>query len=414
MLSSGPLEHFIHRKILTRPVGKQAFHLIVPAEALLWAGPFLTEMAYRLGSRGGVFMPCTVTSDDGVTKPDLVALDGAMLSKYPLEIGDPADESIAIEEPTRDVGDRLRLSAVAGYHYVHMILEEEVIWPRKHPALARPASRSGAVLMFGPPGCGKSHVARAMCGELDHEARMLAPSDLKGLYIGWGTVLVREQFDWLLEAEGRVLVIDEFDAVARSRRTGEMHADEKADVNEMLVQLDRAARSGRLVVCTTNYVAALDEAVIRSGRFGHFVPIGPPDLDAGQAIIAHYLERLRMASDASTAVELRVPDAGDIRALVARAMPAKADTSLYCGADLEEVVNRTYRRLVRRAKLAVAVPHDKLVVDITIFELNSSFEAVRRSISADTLDQFQRDVAEYAPREHQELLRTSMERLVTR
>ena len=98
--------------------------------------------------------------------------------------------------------------------------------------------------------------------------------------------MIREQFDWLAENERRMLVIDEVDAIARSRQEFQMHSDEKACVNELLVQLDRVLSLGRLMVATTNFIGSMDDAVMRSGRFGRFIPVPPPNLQESIAIVA--------------------------------------------------------------------------------------------------------------------------------
>ena len=167
--------------------------------------------------------------------------------------------------------------------------------------MLRPTSRSSGMLFFGPPGCGKSRWARAIAGELEQEVRLLAPSDLRGPYIGWGQIMIREQFDWLAENDRRMLVIDELDAIARSRQESQMHSDEKACVNELLVQLDRVLSLGRLMVATTNFIGSMDDAVMRSGRFGRFIPVPPPDMRESIAIVDYYLRRLD-AGDRSRAI----------------------------------------------------------------------------------------------------------------
>jgi len=75
-----------------------------------------------------------------------------------------------------------------------------IIWPEKNRPRNRSQSRSSGILFFGPPGCGKSRLARAIAGELDQEPRLLSPSDLRGAYLGWGQILVREHFDWVAES----------------------------------------------------------------------------------------------------------------------------------------------------------------------------------------------------------------------
>ena len=132
----------------------------------------------------------------------------------------------------------------------------------------------------------------AIAGELEQEVRLLVPSDLRGPYIGWGQIMIREQFDWLAENDRRMLIIDELDAVARSRHESQMHTDDKASVNELLVQIDRVLRLGRLIVATTNFIRSMDDAVMRSGRFGRFIPVSPPDLNESVDILAFYLRGL--------------------------------------------------------------------------------------------------------------------------
>ena len=86
-----------------------------------------------------------------------------------------------------------------------------------------------------------------------------------------------------------MLIIDELDGVAHSRHERQMHTDEKASVNELLIQVDRVLRLGRLLAATTNFIGSLDEALTRSGRFGRFIPVAPPDLDEAAQIVMYYL-----------------------------------------------------------------------------------------------------------------------------
>jgi hypothetical protein len=93
-----------------------------------------------------------------------------------------------------------QLKDVAGYADVKDRVEELIIWPDKHSRAIRRPSRTSGILFFGPPGCGKSRLARAIAGELGLDVRLLSPSDLRGTYVGWGQILIREQFDWVAEA----------------------------------------------------------------------------------------------------------------------------------------------------------------------------------------------------------------------
>jgi SpoVK/Ycf46/Vps4 family AAA+-type ATPase len=192
-----------------------------------------------------------------------------------------------------------------------------------------------------------------------------------------------------------MLVIDELDAVARSRQAeGDMHSDEKASVNELLVQLDRVGCLGRLVVGTTNYVSSLDDAVVRSGRFGRFIPVPPPSLDEAAQILDYYL---RGVSADATGGQPRV-----------QVLPAKAvhgilktvyeknvqEHRFFCGADLEEAVNRAYLRRLRETVDRQPAGADLAVVtvEITGKDLWDTLQEVPRSVTREAVARFLQDV----------------------
>ena len=169
MRGSGPMESFYHRKIFSRVKKDIRFFLIVPGEAILWAGPYLSDLAHHLsetkrsrdGSRGGRNFP---------RNPWQTA---RLLSQWkgPLHLKGSNPErrkQTALEGP-------IRLEDVAGYEEVRRKIDELIVWPEKHGKVLRPTSRSSGVLFFGPPGCGKSRWARAIAGELEQEVRLLAP-----------------------------------------------------------------------------------------------------------------------------------------------------------------------------------------------------------------------------------------------
>ena len=382
------MESFYHRKIFCRVKNGTPFFLIVPSEAILWAGPYLSDLAHHLSESSGRVM---VPSADGA----FLEISGKQLVAHqierpsPLERVDPRNAETTVSELP------IRLDDVAGYEEVKRRIDELIIWPEKHGKVLRPASRSSGILFFGPPGCGKSRWARAIAGELEQEVRLLAPSDLRGPYVGWGQIMIREQFDWLAENDKRMLVIDELDAVARSRQEFQMHSDEKACVNELLVQLDRVLSLGRLMVATTNFIGSMDDAVMRSGRFGRFIPVPPPDLQESIAILYYYLRRLELGSMQCRTFKIHVPDKDGLEAIIEPLCRENRERAkFYCGADLEEAVNRAYSRGARRAWPDGGWSQEsaELEVHVTEDDLKRSLIEVPRSIQEDAVDQFLQDL----------------------
>ena len=215
---------------------------------------------------------------------------------------DPGDSTMIVSERP------IKLLDVVGYEKVRSWIDDGIIWTEKHRKDASshfPIVRSSGSL--ARRAAAKSRWARAIAGELQQEVRLLAPSGLAGgIYVGWGQIMIREQFDWLAENDKRMLIIDELDAVARSRQELQMHSDEKACVNELLVQMDRVLRLGRLMVATTNFIGSMDEAVMRSGRFGRFIPVPPPDLQESVEIVDYYLKSLEVPNNAESMFRIHV------------------------------------------------------------------------------------------------------------
>jgi len=109
------------------------------------------------------------------------------------------------------------------------------------------------------------------------------------MWLGEGVAKTRALFDWAAKQQDCLLVLDELDAVAPPRDTFDMHTDQKRQVNELLVQLDRIADRGVILVATTNYLRGVDAAIQRSGRFDMKLPIFPPTEADRSALFRYYL-----------------------------------------------------------------------------------------------------------------------------
>jgi GNAT superfamily N-acetyltransferase len=188
-----------------------------------------------------------------------------------------------------------------------MATEKELIERRLVLPLARPveAHEHGvepprAVVLFGPPGTGKTTFAKAVASRLSWPFVELFPSRLAaedgGLAAGISLAFAR-----IAELDNVVVFIDEVEEIAAARESG---GPSVAVVNELLKALvGFRERDGRLLVCATNSVRALDSAFLRHGRFDYVLPIGPPDETARNAMWQRHLDRTGDAVDEVALVE---------------------------------------------------------------------------------------------------------------
>ena len=180
---------------------------------------------------------------------------------------------------------------MSGMEGVKEVIERRIVSPLENPDLA---DRYGvqppkAVILFGPPGTGKTSFAKALASRLDWPFVELFPSRLAASSEGGLAASLREVFADLAELDEVVLFIDEVEEIACAR-TGVATNPAHGVTNELL-KLIPAFREGerRLMVCATNSVHSLDSAFLRPGRFDYVIPVGPPDEPARKAVWHRYL-----------------------------------------------------------------------------------------------------------------------------
>ena len=180
------------------------------------------------------------------------------------------------------LSDRL-WDQVAGMNQEKRIIDGRVVAPLADPETAlRIGVRAPAtVMLFGPPGTGKTTFAKAIAGRLGWPFIELLPSKLESGDDSLSAELRLAMTD-LLQLDRAVVFIDEFDEIASAR---ERNPATKGVVNELLKMIPSfRSTPGHLLVCATNFVAGIDAAVLRPGRFDLVIPIGPPDLTARTAL----------------------------------------------------------------------------------------------------------------------------------
>ncbi len=209
--------------------------------------------------------------------------------------------------------------------------------PSKFSALG--ARIPKGVLLVGPPGTGKSLLARAVAGEADVPFFSISGSDFVEMYVGVGASRVRDLFDKAKKDAPSVIFIDEIDAVGRHRGAGMGggHDEREQTLNQLLVEMDGfGVNEGVIVIAATNRPDILDPALLRPGRFDRQVTVGYPDAKGREAILKVHSKGKPLAPD----VDLKV---------------IANSTAGFVGADLENLLNEAALLAARRNKKAITM-----------------------------------------------------------
>jgi len=183
-------------------------------------------------------------------------------------------------------------AGVGGMRTEKELLERRLVMPLAKPEMADlyGVVPPKAVVLFGPPGTGKTTFAKAIASRLEWPFVEVFPSRLAGDPQGLAGAL-RETFLKISELEHAVVFIDEVEEIA-AQRGGEPPSPLQGVTNELLKIIPAfREQPGRLLVCATNFIRALDSALLRHGRFDYVIPIGLPDDAARQAIWEGYIPK---------------------------------------------------------------------------------------------------------------------------
>ncbi|MES9521049.1 ATP-binding protein [Streptomyces capoamus] len=187
----------------------------------------------------------------------------------------------------------VRLADVGGMREVKERLEAAFLAPLRNPELRRLYGKSlrGGLLLYGPPGCGKTFIARAVAGELGASFLSVSVNDVLDMWIGNSERNMHELFRTARRKAPCVVFLDELDALG-GKRGRTTHSALRTTVNQLLTELDgidSAANEGVFVLAATNVPWDVDTALRRPGRLDRTLLVLPPDAPAREAILRYHL-----------------------------------------------------------------------------------------------------------------------------
>ena len=263
----------------------------------------------------------------------------------------------------------IRFADVAGEDEAKENLQEIVNYlhdPKKYEEIG--ASMPKGILLVGPPGTGKTMLAKAVAGESNVPFFSISGSEFVEMFVGMGASKVRDLFKQAKEKAPCIVFIDEIDAIGQKRNSGQFGGNDEREqtLNQLLTEMDGfEGNTGVIILAATNRPDSLDPALTRPGRFDRRVPVELPDLKGREEILKVHAKKVkvapgvdfntvaRMASGASGAELANIVNEAALRAV-------RAGRKSVTQADLEEsieVVIAGYQK-----KNSILTDHEKCIV----------------------------------------------------
>ncbi len=259
----------------------------------------------------------------------------------------------------KSVRPSVTFADVAGIEESKQELAEVVEFLREPERFAALGARvPRGVLLVGPPGVGKTLVAKALAGEAGVPFFSISGSEFVELFAGVGASRVRDLFSQAKRNAPCIIFIDEIDAVGRARGIGPAINDEREQtLNQILVEMDGfTARTNVIIIAATNRPDVLDAALTRPGRFDRQVMIDPPDVKGREAILRVHAKGKPMATDIDLSMIARLASGfsgADLANLMNEAaiLAARRNRRTISMAEMEEALDRVYAGPERKSRV---------------------------------------------------------------
>ena len=242
------------------------------------------------------------------------------------------------------------------------------------------------VLLVGPPGTGKTMLAKAVAGEANVPFFSISGSEFVEMFVGMGASKVRDLFKQAKEKAPCIVFIDEIDAIGQKRNSGQMGGNDEREqtLNQLLTEMDGfEGDNGVIILAATNRPESLDPALTRPGRFDRRIPVELPDLQGREAILKVHAKKVKIADDVDFSKIARMASGASGAELAniineAALRAVRAGRKFATQADLEEsieVVIAGYQK-----KNAILTDKEKLIV--AYHEIGHALVAAKQTNSA--------------------------------
>ena len=281
----------------------------------------------------------------------------------------------------------IRFADVAGEDEAKENLQEIVNYlhdPKQYEEIG--ASMPKGILLVGPPGTGKTMLAKAVAGESNVPFFSISGSEFVEMFVGMGASKVRDLFKQAKEKAPCIVFIDEIDAIGQKRNSGQFGGNDEREqtLNQLLTEMDGfEGNTGVIILAATNRPDSLDPALTRPGRFDRRVPVELPDLKGREEILKVHAKKVkiapgvdfntvaRMASGASGAELANIVNEAALRAV-------RAGRKSVTQADLEESIEGVIAGYQK--KNSILTDHEKCIV--AYHEIGHALVAAKQSNSA--------------------------------
>ena len=281
----------------------------------------------------------------------------------------------------------IKFSDVAGEDEAKESLKEIVDYlhnPKKYTEAG--ASMPKGILLVGPPGTGKTMLAKAVAGEASVPFFSMSGSEFVEMFVGMGASKVRDLFKQAKEKAPCIVFIDEIDAIGQKRNAGSIGGNDEREqtLNQLLTEMDGfEENTGVIILAATNRPESLDPALTRPGRFDRRVPVELPDLQGREAILKVHAKKIRVAPDVDfhTIARMAAGASGAELANIvneAALRSVRQNRTVVTEADLEESIETVIAGYQK--KNAVLSDREKLIV--SYHEIGHALVAAKQSHSA--------------------------------